>query len=256
MAFIAKVNQLKQFIFDLPFIFKDVIITFHVFALTRKYLQLAIKFEKINKGKAPPSIREGLIKTWASHILEELGIKLKIINQSDHKESMLFVGNHVSYLDIPLLLATQQIGFLTKKEVSKWPIFGFASAFIGCIFVDRSSKESRGQALDDIAKKILKEHYNVAIFPSGTTSLKEDIPWRHGVFKLAKDKSIKVQPFRITYDPLRTAAYIDDDTFVVHVFELLKQGKLKASIEFGKPTYINDVEEDIAKLNHWVRYGD
>jgi hypothetical protein len=44
-------------------------------------------------------------------------------------EPSILIGNHVSYLDIPVLFYTYpNISFVSKKEVRSWPISGQAAA--------------------------------------------------------------------------------------------------------------------------------
>ncbi len=62
---------------------------------------------------------EVLKAKWASSILSRLNVETKITGESTKNKSVILVGNHISYLDIPLLLKTApQISFVAKKELS------------------------------------------------------------------------------------------------------------------------------------------
>ena len=54
----------------------------------------------------------------------------------------------------------------------------------------------------------------ITIFPSGTTRLTEDQPWKKGAFEIAKDAKVPVQLFKLDYSPLRELAYINDDNLL------------------------------------------
>ena len=82
----------------------------------------------------------------------------------------------------------------------------------------------------------------------------ETKPWRQGPFVIAKEIDCWVQPFRLTYRPLRTAAYIDRDFFPVHLYNLFKQVSVQAFIEFHPPVKIKgDVGKQCEKWAEWSR---
>ncbi|MEI6399648.1 MAG: hypothetical protein WCO71_12840, partial [Pseudomonadota bacterium] len=88
---------------------------------------------------------------------------------------------------------------------------------------------------------------------SGTTCISEDVPWRHGAFKLAEKHQIPVQPFRIKYEPLRKLAYIEKDTFATHLLGLLRLERVKATIEFDEIRLISDHASDCDTIRAWTK---
>ena len=218
--------------------------TWSIFYQTQLYL---------NKAKKNPDRITELKISWAQTILKIVGVETKIINAPSDKSSLLLLGNHISYLDIPLLFATcKNISFVSKSEVRAWPIIGKAAELIGTVFVSRDKKSSRSSAKKTIATE-LKNEKRIVIFPSGTTCETESKPWRPGAFQIAYENNALVQPFRITYSPLRRAAYIDDDMFLSHLYLLFKHGKITATIEFHEPVPINDIELDRQAWQNWSR---
>lgn len=94
---------------------------------------------------------------------------------------------------------------------------------------------------------------SLGIFPSGTTSLDEARPWRTGAFRIAKEGGFPVQPFRLTYDPIKQAAFVGNDLLLPHLFSLLRSGRVSARIEFGHPRMVQDPEADACELWAWSR---
>ena len=166
----------------------------------------------------------------------------------------LMVGNHLSYLDIILLMGLVPTTFVAKSDLKRWPLIGATCKRIGVVFVDRSKATGRSHA---IAEHFHKGERNLTIFPAGTTSLDRNIAWRSGAFHIAKAEKIPVQAFRLSYDPDRIAAYIDDDVFLPHINRImaLKKG-IAAQITFDEPRLISDVEKDKETLRRWCQLPD
>jgi 1-acyl-sn-glycerol-3-phosphate acyltransferase len=108
----------------------------------------------------------------------------------------VFVANHTSYLDIPLLLAAlkRDFVFVTKRELIDWPFFSRITRAGGHIPVDRDSVESRGAAAARIVKT-LRAGRSVLIFPEGTFSSDDGLrPFQFGAFKSAVVAGVPIVP--------------------------------------------------------------
>lgn len=192
--------------------------------------------------------------TWSNKIFALMNITPQISGREHLSpgKAHLFLGNHVSYLDIPLLFsAAPEVTFVAKEELASWPVIGGCIRSADILLVKRESADSRKQAALAISDWIIQKKRPVAIFPSGTTTVDEKKPWKYGAFKIAKEHGVPVQPFRLRYKPLRKAAYIDDDSFLPHFWRLLGEGSIVAELEFGQPFMVQDIEADIARLQAW-----
>jgi 1-acyl-sn-glycerol-3-phosphate acyltransferase len=98
-------------------------------------------------------------------------------------KGFILTPNHVSFLDIFLLSALYRTIYLSKIEVSYYPIVGqIAWLLIGIMFVDRSSHSNRHKVLLKIAKET--QGRILTVFPQGTTgSIKDSLPFKRGIFK-------------------------------------------------------------------------
>jgi lyso-ornithine lipid O-acyltransferase len=188
---------------------------------------------------------------WAQRVMESLNVELKVQGQVSELNSLLFVGNHLSYLDIPLVMkVVRGASFVAKQELSRWPVFGYGAKRINTVFVDRASAQSRGAARQAL-EQALGQGQRVTLFPSGTTSMGEAERWRKGGFEVAHSMGAWVQPFRISYQPLRQVAFIDDDGFLPHLYRLAQVSQIKASIEFHSPVKIHDPVKDCLTWKKW-----
>ena len=81
---------------------------------------------------------------------------------------MVFVANHRSYYDIPLLLAglDQPYGLLAKEELAKIPLLNRWMKLLGCVFVLRDDMRAAIEALNE-ATAVVEQGKNFIIFPGG-----------------------------------------------------------------------------------------
>ncbi len=186
-----------------------------VFAKTLHY-----HFQFQNKSE---SERIQMKKEWGQMILKSFGFNLLIIGVAPKGQSCILVGNHISFLDIPVLLAAlPEVTFLAKDDLLKWPIIGNGAKALGTIFVNRGTGSDRSHVRTQVAKVLHEKKSAVAIFPSGTTCLYEEKPWKKGAFEIAKEARVPLQLFRLDYIPLRESAYIDDDNLLDQMARLVK----------------------------------
>lgn len=225
-------------------IFQNLQNSIKVFTKTYKYLKMSEDSEKDICN---------LKQEWAKSILDHLHVNLTIKGIPSNKESMIFVGNHISYLDIPLLMSSvSDIAFVAKSELKSWPVFGPAASQVNTVFVNRNCGDSRKSARETI-KNAISNGQRIVIFPSGTTSMDESRTWKRGAFEIAHELKIPIQAFKISYRPLRTAAYIDKDFFPAHLYNLTSKNNIEAHIEFAPPSQISDPNFDCLKWNYWSR---
>ncbi len=207
--------------------------TIFIFILTFKYLIQSYFF--------PKNILN-LKQQWAHHVLNLLGYQINIAGQFHSYNRMIFVGNHVSFIDILILIATNpKISFVAKKEIRSWPIIGWGAERIGTVFVDRESKDSKSSAKEQLRQSFEnKAELHLALFPSGTTQLSELKPWKKGIFEVAQQTQTPIQMFYIHYEPLRESAYIDDDHLLKNLMGLFQKENKKVTLVWGQEFYSQD----------------
>lgn len=208
--------------------------------------------ELLANGILPQEKAHRRMKEWADEMMVAVQVEVTT-NSPDLSLPGIFVGNHMSYLDIPVLMTQAPLVFVAKKDIAHWPVFGNAMKSIGTVFVERESKSSRGNIASVVAPILLEKKQSMAIFPSGTTTLFEEKPWRWGAFRIAQELGVPIIPFRIHYRPERVVAYLLEDTFWPHLWKLLKQDKIEVTLEFHPPVYVKDPEKDAEKWRKWTQ---
>ena len=111
------------------------------------------------------------IPHWSRGILKVTGAQLVVEGQENIPKDgpCVFVGNHRSYYDIPLLLVALDAphGILAKEELGKIPLLNRWMKLLGCVFVKRDDIRASVKALND-ATAIVESGKSFVIFPEGT----------------------------------------------------------------------------------------
>lgn len=142
-----------------------------------------------------------IARTWANSILWVTRVQITVsgIEKLDPHRSYIYMPNHQSNADIPLLLGRLRVQFrwLAKAELFKIPIFGQAMRRIGYIPIDRSNRNSAFESLSRAAETI-RNGTSVLIFPEGTRSPDGRLlPFKKGGFVLAVDAGVPIVPIVI-----------------------------------------------------------
>lgn len=154
------------------------------------------------------------------------------------REPMLWVSNHVSWTDIPLLGMLAPLSFLSKAEVRTWPVAGWLAVKAGSLFIRRGSGDSR--LIQRQMTQHLQEHDALMIFPEGTTTDGRSLRTFHGrLLSSAIDAGVPLQPVAIRYlrdgkpDPI--APFIGDDDLLSHLRRLFANEQGDVHIQLLTP---------------------
>ena len=144
------------------------------------------------------------IPRWSRGILKVTGVTLTVegLENIPKEGPCVFVGNHRSYYDIPLLLASldKPHGILAKEELGKIPLLNRWMKLLGCVFVQRDDLRASVRALND-ATAIVESGRSFVIFPEGTRYKGEEGgagEFKAGAFRIAVKTGAPVVPVAIT----------------------------------------------------------
>ncbi len=148
------------------------------------------------------NIPHKVARIWAKSILAVSGVRVRVrgMGHLDDGRSHVYMANHQSHFDIPVLLAhlPGQFRWLAKHELFGIPVFGYAMARAGYISIDRSDRKSAFESLKR-ASRIIRNGVSVLIFPEGTRSGDGTIrPFKKGGFIMAVDSGVPVIPIVVT----------------------------------------------------------
>jgi 1-acyl-sn-glycerol-3-phosphate acyltransferase len=157
-----------------------------------------------------PLLRGAALRALARAMLAVLGIRL-VRRGPALRPGSLLAANHVSWLDILVLLAVAPVRLVAKGEVGGWPVIGALAGLSGAIFIDRSRPKALPGTVAEVTAA-LRAGRTVAAFPEGTTFCGvSQGRFRPALFQAAIDAGAPVVPASICYDST-AAAFIGDDT--------------------------------------------
>ena len=176
-----------------------------------------------------------------------LGLRLEVtgLEQVDPAAAYVFMGNHVSFIDGPLLFMVipQHVRVIFKKSILKLPILGFGMKYVGFVPVDRKHAQRGKEAIERAARQMRERGYSFLIFPEGTRSLDGTFGiFRRGGFFLAVETGAPIVPVAIrgTFEIMPKGSFF------------VKKGTIR--VAFRPPIPVQNMgEKDLAGLIDMVR---
>lgn len=92
--------------------------------------------------KAPIERRQRWTCLFMKRLVAALPFDVKVVGELPQRP-MLWVSNHVSWTDIPLLGMLTPLSFLSKAEVRHWPVAGWLAEKAGTLFIRRGGGDSQ-----------------------------------------------------------------------------------------------------------------
>ncbi|HEY3149935.1 MAG TPA: lysophospholipid acyltransferase family protein [Dongiaceae bacterium] len=131
-----------------------------------------------------------------------MGLKVRMVGAPTRTRPTLFVSNHVSYLDIPVLGSLVPVSFVAKAEVAQWPGYGWLAKLQRTVFVDRRRNTTMQQR--DSLRARLAAGDPLVLFPEGTSNDGNRIlPFRSALLSVAEaapaERPLAIQPVSIAY---------------------------------------------------------
>lgn len=179
-------------------------------------------------------------------------LKIRVTGHAEKKGPVLFVSNHISYADIMVLGASLPGKFVSKAEISRWPIMGQIASVTGTVFIDRK-KSAAGKHLEQIEEALFRDKKNLIIFPEGTTNDgRHVLPFKSSLFKIAEQlpegEKLTIQPVTINYTHInglpvqnnerKKVAWVGDASFFPHFREFVNLGMVRILVTIHAPIHV------------------
>jgi len=141
-----------------------------------------------------------LARWWSRLLLWSSGVLVRVEHLAPLRRGQVYVFlcNHQSLFDIPVLLATLPMParFLAKRELFRIPVFGWSLKVGGFIPVERGGK-SAGDSFRAAAERV-RSGGSVLMFPEETRSTDGNLlPFKRGGFLLAQKAGLPMVPVGI-----------------------------------------------------------
>jgi lyso-ornithine lipid O-acyltransferase len=190
---------------------------------------------------------------WATFI-RLIGIKVRVIGapaQRQSGRSVMYVSNHSSWVDIPVIGGVLPGCFVAKGDIANWPVISTIARLGRTVFVSRT-RATTGKERDTM-RSVLQGGDNLILFPEGTSSDGSRVlPFRTTFFALAEARAWEdradlpiIQPVSVVYDRLgglpagRASrpifAWYGDMDIASHFYRLTQHIGLRATVLLHTP---------------------
>ena len=201
---------------------------------------------------------------WQRLICRAFALEVEVTGIPVQDARTIYVGNHISYLDIPVIAGILPASFVAKAEVASWPVFGFLAKLQQTAFINRSRKAVAHEKT--ALSALLAKGKSLIIFPEGTSSDGRTVlPFRSSLFGLALDDPIRptIQTFTLelvsvnghpvtSQEDRDLYAWHGDMTLMPHFWSFAKSHGAKVRLHFHPPLQVQQVNDrkELASLCH------
>jgi 1-acyl-sn-glycerol-3-phosphate acyltransferase len=194
---------------------------------------------------------------WLFHrgLARALGIRIithgAAARGSRRRGGVLFISNHVSWADIPVLGARIPAAFVAKSEVGAWGLVGWLATLARTVYVERSRRSSAGEQRNAIADRLAAGD-SIILFPEGTNSDGTGVlPFKSALFSVMDTlPDVRIQPVTLAYTRvngmpvtrmrLPDLAWVGDTELMPHAVGFMGLGRVRAEIRFHAPVRAAD----------------
>jgi len=139
-----------------------------------------------------------IARFWSKVLLKIAGVKMTLegVEKIDRNRGYVFVSNHVSYMDTPVVLAhiPVQFRFLAKKGLFRVPFLGYHLTRAGHLPVPRDNPRDAVKTMSEAGRIIRERGISVLIFPEGGRSLEGLKPFKEGAAYIAIKAGVPIVP--------------------------------------------------------------
>ncbi|MDE1899158.1 MAG: 1-acyl-sn-glycerol-3-phosphate acyltransferase [Xanthomonadaceae bacterium] len=182
-----------------------------------------------------------VVRWWSGRLLRIFGMRVRCVGMP-LADPVLFVANHVSWLDIELLHTQRAACFVAKAEIADWPLVGWLAARAGTLFHRRGSTHSLGAVMAVMVER-LRQGRAVAVFPEGGIDHVSGVyrvrTFHARIFQAALDAAVPVQPVALAYRCKgalwEAATFLPGESFLGNFMRLLGESGVQAEVTFLAP---------------------
>lgn len=184
-----------------------------------------------------------LTTNWFKACTRILGIQIKAVG-TPLSQKTLFISNHISWLDIPVIGQLAAVHFLSKSEVKKWPVIGWLASRSGTLYINRGHNHSSKEA-NAIMASTMKQGNNCLVFAEGKTTDGHVKKFHSRLVQSAINAHAMVQPVAIFYPSIHlstqqitldsNALFIGNTSFGESANLIMRAEKIHAEVHFLEP---------------------
>lgn len=199
----------------------------------------------------PVLFHRGLVRSFGIEIVCHGDLAQPEADVLSRGPGVLFVANHLSWADIPVLGARINAAFVAKSEVGGWGVVGWLATLARTVYVERARRSSTAEQRNAIGERLARGD-NIIMFPEGTNSDGVAmLPFKTSLFSVTEGlPDVRIQPVTIAYtringlpvtrQRLPDLAWIGETELMPHAMSFLGLGRVRAEIIFHPPVSAAD----------------
>lgn len=169
--------------------------------------------------------RAWINRNWSRCLMRMCGVQIKVIGQARMTGPVMWIANHVSWIDIFVVNAVRATAFVAKAEIRSWPVAGWLAVGAGTLFIDRGQRHAVHE-MGSAIQTCFDRGEAVGLFPEGTTTEGFDPrPFHASLFEPARQAGVDIQPvaLRFFHRGQRSgfAAFVGEETLVANMWRVL-----------------------------------
>jgi len=177
-----------------------------------------------------------LKQLWSKGLLWLCGVAVRVHGEPEMKGPVLWVVNHVSWLDIFVLNVVRSTTFVAKQEIRRWPLLGWLAVGADTIFIERGFRHAVQRVGHAMQKRFARGQV-VGLFPEGTTSEGFDVLSFYGnLFEPGRSIEVTVQPVALTYFYLGQRsvmpAFVGEESLIRNLWRILGAQGVSVGLTF------------------------
>lgn len=180
---------------------------------------------------------------WSRILVRLFGLRMRRFG-TPLPGAVLFVANHVSWLDISVLHSQRWMGFVAKAEIERWPLIGSVVSRAGTIYHHRGDNASLHGVMHQMLDR-LNNGLAVGVFPEGRTLGGQQLGVFHArIFQPAVLANIPAQPVALKYGEKASAqtvmAFAAKENFFSNLLRVLGEPGRVCEVHFLEPVPVSD----------------
>lgn len=200
------------------------------------------------------------VNTWSKILCFVCGIKIVSKGQKQNNP-VLIVANHISWLDIPIIHSQKLLGFVAKKEIASWPLFGPLIKSGETVFIARGKHESRKKVLE-LMQERLNQNKSIGVFPEGRATNGNQLGRFHRqLMQAAIETEVPIQAVAIKFlnknnTRNKKIGFKTGEKFIVNVLRILTLPNSTAELNFCEPIETKNITARQAALKTQQQVAD
>lgn len=190
--------------------------------------------------------RREALRALAARLLHTLHVRV-VVAGARPMEPVLFASNHLSWLDVlVLLVALPECALVAKQDVARWPLIGRMVRGTDTVLVERAPTRGLVRAIAQVAARLSRGR-SVLLFAEGTTSDGSRVlPFKSSFFDAAVSADVPVVPvgLRASTGPkgpslARHVCWWGDDSLVSHLPLVAGTRQIRYVVRVGEPLHLS-----------------